>query len=162
MSSQYLGLQGPNLRSHHSNRSSHSAEKQSTTAKKAECAAQLAAKKAEMNMEEAIAAQKQELKKPENQRDLDVITAKLKTYSEADSNENCSENQAACKFLEWRKSFKARIERRCIDPADRLFYLQKYINGEARSVVEGSFYRKDDEAYNQAWEALNAGTASPL
>lgn len=31
------------------------------------------------------------------------------------------------KFVEWRTSFKALTERRCIDPADRLFYLQRYI-----------------------------------
>ncbi len=61
------------VRSHHSNRSSGSAEQQSIAAKRAECAAQLATKKAEMNMEEAIAAQKQELQRLKNQRDLDVI-----------------------------------------------------------------------------------------
>ena len=217
------------VRSHHSNHSSHSAESQSLTVKRAECAAQLAARRAEMKMEEAIAAQKQELKKLENQRDLDVIAAKLKAYSDADSNGGDSQSQAACdeascppiscsppaprreikkeqtcennndqatstnkeaslvqalhdtmvltrlptpepsvfygdplKFLEWRTSFKALIERRCIDPADRLFYLQKYLSGEARSVVEGSFYRKDSEAYNQAWEALNARYGHPF
>lgn len=46
-------------------------------------------------MEEAIAAQKQELKRLENQRDLDVIAAKLKVYSEADSGEACDKNKAA-------------------------------------------------------------------
>ncbi|KAK0142369.1 hypothetical protein N1851_019890 [Merluccius polli] len=178
-------------------RSQHSSirsEQQSITAKRAECAAQL-----------------------ENQRDLDVIAAKLKVYSEADSGEAC-ENKSAhshppvpvteikrektCQntkeqtnnneaslaqalhdaiiltrlpapepsvfsgdplmFLEWSTSFKALIERRCTNPADRLFYLQKYISGEARSVVEGSFYRKDDEAYDQAWQALNARYGHPF
>lgn len=60
------------------------------------------------------------------------------------------------KFVEWSICFKTLIERRCTDPADRLSYLQKYIGGEARSVLEGSFFRKDSEAYKQAWEALNA------
>lgn len=31
-----------------------------------------------------------------------------------------------------------------------------FVSGEAQSVLEGSFYRKDDEAYDQAWEALNS------
>ncbi|KAL1279105.1 hypothetical protein QQF64_025778 [Cirrhinus molitorella] len=66
------------------------------------------------------------------------------------------------KFLEWRTSFKALIERRCTNPADKLFYLQKYVSGEAQSVLEGSFYRKDDEAYDQAWEALNARYGHPF
>lgn len=54
------------------------------------------------------------------------------------------------KFIERSTSFKALVEPPCTNPADRLFYLQKYIDGEARSVLEGRFYRKDDEAYNQA------------
>ena len=58
--------------------------------------------------------------------------------------------------------FLSLIERRCINPADRLFYLQKYISGKARSILEGSFYRKDDEAYDQAWEALNARYGHPF
>ncbi len=33
------------------------------------------------------------------------------------------------KFLEWRTSFKALIERQCTNPADKLFYLQKYVSG---------------------------------
>lgn len=167
----------------------------------------MAAKKSEMVMEEAIATQRQELKKLENQRDLHVIAAKLKAYSEVDPSDRCYKEQAAfdkvslppiptreiakeqtCdgnsehvslvqslldtmvltrlpipessvfsgdpfKFIEWSTNFKALIERRCLDPADRLFYLHKYISGEAQSVIEGSFYRKDDEAYNQAWKA---------
>ena len=69
------------VRRHHLSRSS---EQQSITAKRAECAAELAAKKAEMNMEEAIAAQKQQL-----------IAAKLTAYSEADTDKVHNENKAA-------------------------------------------------------------------
>lgn len=60
------------------------------------------------------------------------------------------------KFIEWSIMFKSLIERRCPNSADRLFYLQRYIDGEAKSVLEGTFYRKDDQAYQQAWEKLNA------
>ncbi|XP_060759736.1 uncharacterized protein LOC132870171 [Neoarius graeffei] len=203
----------------HSHRSSCPSEQQILTVKRADCAAQLAAKKAEIEMEAAIAAQRQELKKLENRRDLEVISAKLKAYSDADSGENCEKDSVAyssmhncspappkqmekdqtcknskneqpnntindafltqavhdtmvlsrlpapepsvftgdpLKFISWSTSFKTLIERRCTNPADRLFYLQKYISGEARSVLEGTFYRKDDEAYEQAWKALNA------
>lgn len=66
------------------------------------------------------------------------------------------------KFLEWSTSSKALIERPCTNPTDRLFYLQKYISGEARSVLEGSFYRRHDVAYDQAWEALNARYGHPF
>lgn len=60
-------------------------EQQSITAKIIDCVAQLAAKRAEMEMESAIAAHKQELKRLEDQRDLQVIAAKMKAYSEAGS-----------------------------------------------------------------------------
>ena len=209
----------PIARSHHSGSS---VEQQNVTVKIAECTAELAAKKVEIEMEDAIAAQKQELKKLENLRDLQVIAAKLKVYSEADSNErrdkagsevvvshpvpkkeikkeqicknndnkqtNSTNNEAslvqalndaivltrlpapepsifsgdALNFLEWSTSFKALIERRCTNPADKLFYLQKYTSGEARSVLEGSFFRKDDEAYDQAWAALNTRYGHPF
>lgn len=65
-------------------------------------------------------------------------------------------------FIKWSASFKALIEQRCTNSAGRLFFHQKYISGEARSVLEGSFYRKDEEAYNQAWEALNACYGHPV
>lgn len=70
-------------------RKSHSScsEQQSIAAKRAECAAEFAAKKAEIKMEEEIAARKQELKRLENQRDRQVIEAKLKVYSKADPGE---------------------------------------------------------------------------
>ncbi|XP_056597979.1 uncharacterized protein LOC130433119 [Triplophysa dalaica] len=212
-------------KSKHTVQSSHSkcsSENLSIAAKRAECAAQLAAKQAEIKMEEAIAAQKQELKRLENQRDLQVIAAKLKAYSEADSsdesrttgsevanspiyspkemkkeqtfinidkvqpnqsNDDGSLAQALhdamvltrlpapepsvftgdpLTFLEWSSSFKALIERRCTNPVDRLFYLKKYISGEAKCVLEGSFFRKDDKAYEQAWELLNSRYGHPF
>lgn len=55
--------------------------------KKAEYAAQLAAKEDEIKTEDAIAAQRQELKRLENQRDLQVMSAKLRVYSEVYKNE---------------------------------------------------------------------------
>ncbi|KAL0153126.1 hypothetical protein M9458_051582, partial [Cirrhinus mrigala] len=179
------------------------------SAKRAETAALLAAKKAEVEMEADIDAQRQQLKKLENRRDIEVMEARLRVYTEEESRVKSQQCRSACsdvsnpsllvsntlrlnqqvtkgeasvvqvlqesmalsrlpipepfvffgdplKFIEWSTTFKALIERRCPNPADKLFYLQKYIDGEARSVLEGSFYRKDEQAYQQAWEKLNA------
>lgn len=181
-------------------------ESPSISNKRAEAAAQLAAKRAEIEMEETIEAHRQQLKKLENQRDIEVMQAKLKIYTEEEikeKSERCANSKVSptlsssyiecddkpitksesaivqavqesialtrlpvpeptvfygdpLKFVEWSASFKALIERRCSNPADRLFYLQKYIAGEAKSTLEGSFYRKDEEAYKQAWDRLNA------
>lgn len=59
------------------------------------------------------------------------------------------------KFTEWSNCFKALIEPSCTNPAHRVFYLKKYIGGEALCVLEGTFYRSDEDAYTQAWDALN-------
>ncbi|XP_023806193.1 uncharacterized protein LOC105356638 [Oryzias latipes] len=66
------------------------------------------------------------------------------------------------KFVEWRTCFKALIESGCVSSAHRLFYLKKYISGEALSVLEGTFYRSDEEAYVQAWGALNKRYGHPF
>lgn len=50
-------------------------------------------------MEEAIATQRLELKRLENHRDLQVIAAHLKVYSEADSGESCNDSIAASSEL---------------------------------------------------------------
>ncbi len=182
-------------------------ESASISAKRAETAALLAAKKAEMEMEADIDAQRQRLKKLENRRDLEVMEARLRVYTEEESRVKSQQCVSVCskvsdpsplvpntlclnqqvtksevsvvhalqesmglsrfpvpepfvffgdplKFIEWSTTFKALIERQCLNPADRLFYLQKYIDGEARSILEGSFYRKDEQAFQQAWGKL--------
>ncbi|KAL0154219.1 hypothetical protein M9458_050473 [Cirrhinus mrigala] len=192
-----------------SNHSKPSLDSASISAKRAETAALLAAKKAEVEMEADIDAQRQQLKKLENRRDIEVMEARLRVYTEEESRVKSQQCRSACsdvsnpnkevsntlrlnqqvtkgeasvvqvlqesmalsrlpvpepfvffgdplKFIEWSTTFKALIERQCPNPADKLFYLQKYIDGEARSVLEGSFYRKDEQAYQQAWEKLNA------
>lgn len=39
---------------------------------------------------------------------------------------------------------------------------QKHIGGEAQTDHKGSFYRKDGEAYEQAWEEVNAQYGQPF
>ncbi|XP_041434751.1 uncharacterized protein LOC121399034 [Xenopus laevis] len=218
-----------------SKHSSHSSKCTSTSAKRVEASAQLAAKRAEIEMEAVIEAQRQQLKKLKNQRDIEVMEAKLRVYTEEEIKENgdrsravlpertdpcpsilteenkgksksvCSERTDPCpsiptshhsdqgnvaaiaqaihetmvltrlptpeptvfsgdplKFIEWSTSFEALIARRCSNPADKLFYLQNYVSGEAKRALEGSFYRKDEEAYKQAWEKLNARYGHPF
>eukprot|EP00079_Xenopus_tropicalis_P036905 XP_017950676.1 PREDICTED: uncharacterized protein LOC101733728 [Xenopus tropicalis] len=195
-----------------SKHSSHLSKCTSTSAKRVEASAQLAAKRAEIEMEAVIEAQRQQLKKLKNQRDIEVIEAKLKVYAEEEIKENGDRSRAVLpertdpcpsiptshhsdqgnvaaiaqaihetmvltrlptpeptvfsgdplKFIEWSTSFEALIARRCSNPADKLFYLQKYVSGEAKSALEGSFYRKDEEAFKQAWEKLNTRYGHPF
>ncbi|XP_052430381.1 uncharacterized protein LOC127971416 [Carassius gibelio] len=208
--------------------------------KRAEAAARLAAKRAELNREKEISAQRKEvlaqqerLKMLEEQRDLEVMEAEYSVYAEEESRLNaemretnekcalppcqhplqhnshsctkvstfqplaqpCSENKLETKvdevvlvkalteslamtklpapepftftgdplkFIEWRTCFKALIETNCTTSAHRLFYLKKYISGDALSILEGTFYRSDEDAYTQAWDALNKRYGHPF
>ncbi|XP_027885497.1 eukaryotic translation initiation factor 3 subunit A-like [Xiphophorus couchianus] len=58
-------------------------------------------------------------------------------------------------FIEWKASFAALIDKRNISPADKLYYLKKYVGGSARQTLDVIFYRNDSDAYQDAWERLN-------
>ncbi|XP_076858013.1 uncharacterized protein LOC143512031 [Brachyhypopomus gauderio] len=65
-------------------------------------------------------------------------------------------------FLEWKSCFQFLIDRRCISPGEKLFYLKKYVGGPARKVLEGTFYRNDREAFQDAWSKLNQRYGQPF
>ena len=60
------------------------------------------------------------------------------------------------RFFERSSSFKVIIERRCLKSTDKLSYRQRHIGGDAKSVLVGGSYRRDDETYNQFWDKLNS------
>ncbi len=65
-------------------------------------------------------------------------------------------------FIEWKASFTSLIDKRNIASADKLHYLKKYVGGPARKTLDGTFYRNDDEAYNDAWNRLNQRYGQPF
>ena len=58
-------------------------------------------------------------------------------------------------FIEWKASFTSLIDQKSISAADKLYYLKKYVSGPARKCLEGTFFRNDEEAYQDAWKKLN-------
>ncbi|XP_026015330.1 uncharacterized protein LOC113016608 [Astatotilapia calliptera] len=58
-------------------------------------------------------------------------------------------------FIEWKTSFMSLIDKKAISPADKLYYLRKYVGGPARKTLEGTFYRNDSDAYKDAWNKLD-------
>ncbi|XP_030580442.1 uncharacterized protein LOC115776806 [Archocentrus centrarchus] len=58
-------------------------------------------------------------------------------------------------FIEWKTSFMSLIDQKGISTADKLYYLKKYVTGPARKCLEGTFFRNDEEAYQDAWKKLN-------
>nr|XP_017209156.1 uncharacterized protein LOC101887079 [Danio rerio] len=57
-------------------------------------------------------------------------------------------------FIEWKASFQSLIDKRHISSGDKLYYLKKYVTGPALKVLDGIFYRNDEEAYKDAWKRL--------
>ena len=68
----------------------------------------------------------------------------------------------ALEFVEWSMSFKQHIETKCVTTADKFFYLQRYVGGEAKSTIGGISYRQDEEAYQQAWSNLQSRYGHPF
>ena len=65
------------------------------------------------------------------------------------------------KFIEWEASFTALIDRKEIPTSQKFHHLKQYLSGEAKAVVEGTFFRTDDSAYAQAWEKLRKRYGQP-
>ncbi|KAG1927218.1 hypothetical protein F2P79_024407 [Pimephales promelas] len=65
-------------------------------------------------------------------------------------------------FVDWKASFMSLIDRKGISAADKLYYLKKYVSGSAHRFLEGTFYRSDEEAYNDAWNKLNQRYGQPF
>lgn len=46
--------------------------------------------------------------------------------------------------------------------ADKLHYLKRYVGGPARRILDGIFYRNDEEAYKDAWSRLSQRYGHPF
>ena len=64
-------------------------------------------------------------------------------------------------FIEWQASFTTLIDRKEISASQKFHYLKQYLGGEAKEVVEGTFFRTDDNAYTQAWDKLRKRYGQP-
>ena len=64
-------------------------------------------------------------------------------------------------FIKWKRSFETLIGNKRVKTSDKLALLERYVTGEAAACIDGMFYRSDDEAYNDAWKALNERYGHP-
>ena len=65
------------------------------------------------------------------------------------------------KFLTFKKSFEALIENKGVSSKDKIYYLQQYLTGRAKSIVEGRVLGNDEEAYQDAWTKLKTRFGQP-
>ncbi|KAK3102368.1 hypothetical protein FSP39_010852 [Pinctada imbricata] len=66
------------------------------------------------------------------------------------------------KFVEWNISFQALIEKRGIQDQEKIFYLKKYVAGEASKAIEGFFYGGSIFAYENAKKVLQERYGHPF
>jgi len=66
------------------------------------------------------------------------------------------------RFIEWIAAFTSLVDQRTITPAEKLYYLKKYVGSPARQALDGTFYRNDNEAYQDAWNKLNHRHGQPF
>ena len=52
----------------------------------------------------------------------------------------------------WKAAFGSLIESKIMKPSDRMYYLKKYLKGDAYKAVEGYFLLNTEEAYQEAKE----------
>lgn len=54
------------------------------------------------------------------------------------------------------------IDKRAISPAEKFYYHSKYVSGPARQTLDGTFYRNENEANQDAWKKLNHRFGQPF
>ncbi|XP_076857249.1 uncharacterized protein LOC143511529 [Brachyhypopomus gauderio] len=65
-------------------------------------------------------------------------------------------------FVEWKNSFMSLIDQKSASFADKLYYLKRFVGGPARKTLDGTFYRNDAEAYQDAWSKLDRRYGQPF
>lgn len=66
------------------------------------------------------------------------------------------------KYIDWKMSFMAVIDRQPLPAHEKMFYLKNYLSGEARKAVEAFFYRDSEEAYRGALKVLEERYGNPF
>ncbi|XP_038070490.1 uncharacterized protein LOC119739571 [Patiria miniata] len=66
------------------------------------------------------------------------------------------------RYVEWKASFKTLIESKAISTPERVYYLKRYLGGDAQKAVEGFFYSTSDESYEGAWRLLEERYGHPF
>ncbi|XP_062597834.1 uncharacterized protein LOC134259249, partial [Saccostrea cucullata] len=66
------------------------------------------------------------------------------------------------RFVEWKTAFHALIERKGIPEQERLFFLKRYVAGEALQAIDGFFYSGSSSAYENARQVLQDRYGHPF
>ena len=65
-------------------------------------------------------------------------------------------------YSDWKFSFYALVDRKCISASDKMYYLRRYIEGHAEEAICGLFLHSSEEAYDRAWKILDERFGHPF
>ena len=65
-------------------------------------------------------------------------------------------------YTAWKSEFNCLITNKGVPKEDKMYYLRKYLTGEALEAVEGLTYLCTEEAYNSTWKILEERFGNPL
>ncbi|KAG7518954.1 hypothetical protein JOB18_048112 [Solea senegalensis] len=65
-------------------------------------------------------------------------------------------------YNDWRLSFEALIDQKSIQEDQKIYYLRRYVDGDAKKVIDGYFLLGIASAYASAWELLNERYGNPF
>ena len=65
-------------------------------------------------------------------------------------------------FTDWQASFITLIGNRCTSSTEKMFYLRRYVGGEARKTIENYFLQNTTASYDEAWHSLQRKYGDPF
>ena len=65
-------------------------------------------------------------------------------------------------YTSFKRSFKTLVENKAITAEERIYYLEQYLQGEAKEAVAGCFYGTEDLDYQRAWQTLEKRFGHPF
>ena len=65
-------------------------------------------------------------------------------------------------FTDWQASFITLIGNRCASSTEKMFYLRRYVGGEARKTIENYFLQNTTASYDETWLSLQRKYGDPF
>ncbi|KAL6457443.1 hypothetical protein MHYP_G00344060 [Metynnis hypsauchen] len=66
------------------------------------------------------------------------------------------------KYSDWKLSFETLIDQKNIQDKEKIYYLRRYVCGQAKNALEGYFLLGTESAYASAWEILEERYGNPF
>nr|XP_055049264.1 uncharacterized protein LOC129434357 [Misgurnus anguillicaudatus] len=66
------------------------------------------------------------------------------------------------KYSDWKLSFETLIDQKNIPDKDKIYYLRRYVSGQAKTALDGYFLLGTESAYVAAWKILEERYGNPF